>query len=35
MLNVLLPAEAVDTVFDAMAVAFALPQEYYDFMVPC
>jgi len=33
VLNLLLPEAATDTIFDAMAEAFDLPQEDYDFMV--
>jgi|AntAceMinimDraft_5_1070358.scaffolds.fasta_scaffold393999_1 hypothetical protein len=33
VLNLLLPASATDAIFDAMAEAFALPQDDYDFMV--
>ena len=32
VLNVLLPAETVDTVIDAMAAAFGLPDEYLAFL---
>lgn len=33
VLNVLLPAQTVDIIFDALAEAFALPEEDYAFMV--